>query len=396
MRLMRQLRSAIVMLMLGLTFQATAETSHWARLKQQAQGQTVYFNAWGGDAAVNAYLRWVATEMQRQYAITLKLVPLSDTADAVRRIQAEAAAGRGEKGSVDLLWLNGENFKALKISGLLYTGWAEQLPNWQFVDTTLPVREDFSIPTEGAESPWGRAQLMLIADRQRVPTPPSDPASLLSLAQAHPGQLTYPRPPDFIGTAFLKQLLLSLTSTPKAFNTPPQPEQFATLTAPLWQYLDQLHPLLWRQGKDFPASAARIDRLLGDGVVRLSLTFNPAHVANLIADGQLPDSAYAFGFQRGMLGNVHFVAIPFNANAKAGAQVVANFLLSPQAQLRKADPTVWGDPTVLDPHKLPPHWQAELERNLPGTQAPVSVLAEPDSAWIAALEAEWLKRYGVR
>lgn len=154
MKLMRQLQSAIVMLMLGLTFQATAETSHWERVKQQAQGQTVYFNAWGGDAAANAYLRWVATEMQRQYAITVKLVPLSDTADAVRRIQAEAAAGRREKGSVDLLWLNGENFKALKISGLLHTGWAEQLPNWQFVDTTLPVREDFSIPTEGAESPW--------------------------------------------------------------------------------------------------------------------------------------------------------------------------------------------------------------------------------------------------
>ncbi|WP_411569383.1 ABC transporter substrate-binding protein [Serratia sp. UGAL515B_01] len=396
MRFFRRLQSAIVMLMLCLTYQAMADISHWERLKQQAQGQTVYFNAWGGDAAANAYLRWVATEMQRQYAITVKLVSLSDTADAVRRIQAEAAAGRREKGSVDLLWLNGENFKTLKMEGLLSTGWAEQLPNWQYVDTTQPVREDFSIPTEGAESPWGRAQLMLIADRERVPNPPSDPASLLAFIQRHPGQLTYPRPPDFIGTAFLKQLLLSLTSTPEAFSIPPQPEQFATLTAPLWQYLDQLHPLLWRQGRDFPASAARIDRLLGDGVVMFSLTFNPAHVANLIAGGQLPASAYAFGFQQGMLGNVHFVAIPFNSDAKAGAQVVANFLLSPQAQLRKADPKVWGDPTILDRHKLPQYWQAELERNIPGTQAPLPVLAEPNSAWIPALEAEWLKRYGVR
>ena len=49
----------------------------------------------------------------------------------------------------------------------------------------------------------------------------------------------------------------------------------------------------------------------------------------------------------GTIGNTHFVAIPYNSSAKEGAQVVANFLLSPEAQARKLDPTVWGDPTVL-------------------------------------------------
>ena len=34
--------------------------------------------------------------------------------------------------------------------------------------------------------------------------------------------------------------------------------------------------------------------------------------------------------------------------------VVANFLLSPEAQLRKQDPAVWGDPTVLAMDKLDP------------------------------------------
>ncbi|MCG2986087.1 ABC transporter substrate-binding protein, partial [Escherichia coli] len=78
------------------------------------------------------------------------------------------------------------------------------------------------------------------------------------------------------------------------------------------------------------------DALLKAGTLRLSLTFNPAHAQQKIASGDLPASSYSFGFREGMIGNVHFVTIPASANASAAAKVVANFLLSPDAQLRKA------------------------------------------------------------
>ena len=113
----------------------------WQAIQQQAKGQTVWFNAWGGDPAVNRYLEWVSGEMQTHYAITLKIVPLADAADAVKRIQTEAAAGRKTNGSVDLLWVNGENFRTLKEANLLETGWAQTLPNWRYVDTRKPVTE---------------------------------------------------------------------------------------------------------------------------------------------------------------------------------------------------------------------------------------------------------------
>ncbi|MCP6588279.1 ABC transporter substrate-binding protein, partial [Klebsiella pneumoniae] len=90
-------------------------------------------------------------------------------------------------------------------ANLLQTGWAETLPNWRYVDTRQPVREDFSLPTEGAESPWGSAQLTFIARRTQTPTPPDSPEALLTFAAAHRGEVTYPRPPDFTGTAFLEQ-----------------------------------------------------------------------------------------------------------------------------------------------------------------------------------------------
>ena len=364
----------------------------WQQIARQAHGQTVWFNAWGGDPAVNRYLDWVSAEVKRDYAIDLRIVHIADAADTVKRLQTEARAGRKQNGSVDLLWVNGENFRTLKTANLLQTGWAETLPNWRYVDTRQPVREDFSLPTEGAESPWGSAQLTFIARRTQTPTPPDSPEALLTFAAAHRGEVTYPRPPDFTGTAFLEQLLMTLTERPEALRRPPEPQTFAAVTAPLWRYLDRLHPLLWREGRDFPASPARMDAMLATGTLRLSLTFNPLHARQKAVSGELPKDSYGFGFERGMLGNVHFVTIPANARAPAGARVVANFLLSPAAQLRKADPAVWGDPSVLNPQSLPDDQRQALQALAP--QNPPPVLAEPHAAWVDALEQEWLRRYG--
>lgn len=365
----------------------------WQSIQQQASGQTVWFNAWGGDEAVNRYLDWVSGEVKTHYAINLKIVHLADAADAVKRLQTEQAAGRSRNGSVDLLWVNGENFRTLKEANLLLTGWAQTLPNWRYVDTRKPVTEDFALPTEGAESPWGGAQLTFIARKSSMPTPPADPRALLVYAQQHPGKVSYPRPPDFTGTAFLEQLLLALTAHPEALKKAPD-NTFAQVTAPLWRYLDTLHPLLWREGNDFPPSPARMDTLLASGSLNLSLTFNPAHAQQKVASGELPADSYSFGFSRGMIGNVHFVAIPANASASAGAKVVANFLLSPQAQIRKADPAVWGDPSVLDGGKLPTTAAKQLRAFTPSDTP--DVLPEPHAAWVNALEQEWLRRYGTR
>ena len=364
----------------------------WQQIARQARGQTVWFNAWGGDPAVNRYLDWVSAEVKRDYAIDLRIVHIADAADTVKRLQTEARAGRKHHGSVDLLWVNGENFRTLKTANLLQTGWAETLPNWRYVDTRQPVREDFSLLTEGAESPWGSAQLTFIARRTQTPTPPDSPEALLTFAAAHRGEVTYPRPPDFTGTAFLEQLLMTLTERPEALRRPPEPQTFAAVTAPLWRYLDRLHPLLWREGRDFPASPARMDAMLATGTLRLSLTFNPLHARQKAVSGELPKDSYGFGFERGMLGNVHFVTIPANARAPAGARVVANFLLSPAAQLRKSDPAVWGDPSVLNPQSLPDDQRQALQARAP--QNPPPVLAEPHAAWVDALEQEWLRRYG--
>ncbi|EPL9845251.1 ABC transporter substrate-binding protein [Klebsiella aerogenes] len=390
---MRSLRYCLIWLAALLLAPTLANADeNWQSISQQARGQTVWFNAWGGDPAVNRYLDWVSAEVKRDYAVDLRIVHIADAADAVKRIQTEARAGRSRGGSIDLLWVNGENFRTLKQANLLRSDWAEKLPNWRYVDTRKPVREDFSIATDGAESPWGSAQLTFIARRSQLAQPPDSAQALLAFATAHPGSVTYPRPPDFTGTAFLEQLLVALTDRPEALRQPPQETSFAAVTAPLWAYLDRLHPLLWRQGRDFPLSPARMDAMLAQGTLQLSLTFNSLHAQQKAASGELPQDSYSFGFKQGMLGNVHFVAIPANARATAGAQVVANFLLSPQAQLRKADPQIWGDPSVLEPEKLNDAQRAAFYAVQPKATPPM--LAEPHAAWVDALEQEWLRRYG--
>ena len=131
-------------------------------------------------------------------------------------------------------------------------------------------------------------------------------------------------------------------------------EEFTMAAEPLFAFLDMLHPHLWREGKQFPPSQAQVKQMVADGELLMGLTFNPNEPANLVAAGELPASTIAWQHRDGTIGNTHFVAIPVNARAKAAAQVTANFLLSPQAQARKADLTLWGDPTVLDMDKLTP------------------------------------------
>jgi putative thiamine transport system substrate-binding protein len=92
------------------------------------------------------------------------------------------------------------------------------------------------------------------------------------------------------------------------------------------------------------------------------------------------------------------VAIPFNAAAKEGAMVLANFLLSPEAQARKQDPRVWGGFTVLALAKLRPEDRRrfdDLELGI-ATLSPAELgtaLPEPHPGWMTRIAGEWLERY---
>ncbi|SMC34587.1 putative thiamine transport system substrate-binding protein [Fulvimarina manganoxydans] len=404
---MRRLTAILAGAVLAATpLAAGAETpnaSDWDAVVKAADGQTVYFNAWGGSQNINDYIEWVAGEVKERYGVTLDHVKLDDTANAVAQVVAEKAAGKDEDGGIDLIWINGENFVSMQEQSLLSDGFATKLPNWRYVDTDNPsVTTDFTQPTNGQESPWGGAKLVFFTDPAKfgsLDTMPDSADELLEWAKAHPGRFSYPAPPDFIGSSFLKQILIETTADPSVLQKPVDEANFAEVTAPLWAYLDQLDPVLWRSGRDYPQNYPAMKQLLADGELGIIFAFNPAEASSGIANGEMPDTVRSFTFSGGTLGNTHFVAIPYNSGSKEGAMVVANFLISPEAQLRKEDPAIWGDPTVLAMNKLPAEDRAAFEaidRGVatlaPGELGPV--LPEPHASWMTRIEEEWLKRYG--
>ncbi len=376
-----------------------AQTSTtWSAIESKARGQTVYFNAWAGSERINAYLQWAGAQVLQRYGVRLEHVKVTDTADVVKRVRGEKSAGKLQDGTVDLVWINGENFLAMKRETMLFGPFAQGLPNFQYVDVVgkPTTRIDFAEPVEGLESPWGMAQLTFYADSKRVPSPPKSMAALLEFAKANPGRVTYPRPPNFHGTTFVKQAMVELNPDRSALYQPYTPEALAKAAAPLWVYLDALHPHLWRNGKQFVQNNGAMRQMMSDGELMLGFTFNPNEAANEIAANRLVESVVSFQFDSGTIGNTHFLAIPFNAKAKEAAQVLANFMLSPEAQARKADITQWGDATVLALDKLPP---SERERfaakPAPGQVARFApTIPEPHGSWVDPLEKEWLKRYG--
>jgi putative thiamine transport system substrate-binding protein len=370
---------------LATAFATNTFAEDWQSIEKQADGQTVYFHGWGGSQEINRYILWAGKELKSRYNVTLNHVKVTDISETTTRLIAEKAAGKNTGGSVDMVWINGENFKSMKDNQLLYGPFVDALPNWQYVDKTLPVDVDFSEPTDGLEAPWGVGQLVFIHDTENLNNPPHSFAEMLSYANAFPNRLTYPRPPEFHGTSFIKALLIELTDNDPALQKPVNAETFEQVTQPLWQYLDKFHKVAWRGGKQFPAGTAETLQLLDDGQIDLAITFNPNAVFSAQSSGTLAETTKAYAMDAGALSNIHFLAIPWNANANAGAQVAINFLLSPEAQSRKGDINIWGDPSVLS--------SEYLTGTAKNTQQFKSI-NEPHPSWQNALEQAWLKRYG--
>lgn len=378
----------------------SAWAADWAAILAEARGQNVYFHAWGGDPKINDFIAWLGRTAADRHGVTITHVKLAATSDAVARVLAEQAAGQTMGGAVDLIWINGENFAAMKARGLLYGPFAEALPNWRLVDTLgkPATTTDFTLPTMGYESPWAMAQLVFEYDSARLPAPPRDIFALLDWAADHPGRFTYPQPPDYLGLTFLKQVLYGLLPNPAALQSPAE-KSYDSAAIALWHYLDLLHPNLWRQARAFPASEPAMGQLLADGEIDISFAFNPGRASAEIAAGNLAGTVRTYVLDGGTIGNASFVAIPFNAAHQAGAQVVANLILDPEVQARAQDPATLGFQTVLNLAALTPADQARFAAlDLgPATLSPAELgpsLLEPHASWMTRIGADWALRYG--
>jgi putative spermidine/putrescine transport system substrate-binding protein len=247
------------------------------------------------------------------------------------------------------------------------------------------------------ESPWGGAQVVMVYDTKRTPQPPATVGGLLAWIREHPGRFAYPAPPDFTGSVFVRHVFYHVSGDVAFWQGPLDKKQFEKVAGECFQLLRDLSPYLWRKGKTYPENPERLAHLFADGEVDFAISYLPAEASKKIHDGLYPDSVRTYVFKEGTISNTHFLAIPFNAGDKEGAMVVADFLLSPEAQLKKADPEIWGDFPAIDIKRLDPSWQAKF-RKLPRGIATLSdeelqshQLPEPPSEILIRLEKGWEK-----
>ncbi len=330
----------------------------WADVVLRARGTTVTWRMWRGDPSVNAYVdRWVAPRLKRDYGISLRAVE-GQGPEIVNQLVVERQARA--RGVADLVWINGETFNNLRGAKLLWGPWASRLPNAAALDSSSSIlMRDFEQPLDGWESPWGRVQFALIYDTLRTRDPPRTFAELKAWIKKHPGRFTHDQ--QFTGVAFLTALMYSLSGGAEKFEGGFRPALYEPASARVFGWLENVRPDLWRGGRDYPLGVAEMHRLFANNEIDFTMSYNQNEVVTKISQGVLPPTAHALVIADGTLANAHYVGIPFNSPNPAGAMVVANFLLSPEAQYEKLRPEVWGDGTVLSGAKLTSEWRIRFE-----------------------------------
>ena len=376
----------------------------WEKTLKKASGQTIYFHAWGGAKNINSYIDWASKEVKKNYNIKVKHVKISDTSNVVSRILSEKNAGKNNKGAVDLVWINGENFSFMQKNKLLIeNSWIFKLPNTKNMNfaNNPGLLNDFGINTRGMEMPWGVAQLNFYYDTKYISSPPKSAKELKKYILKNKGRFTFPQPPDFVGTSFLKQILIELTQDKSVLQSKYIEQKHQILLNTLWSWLDEVTPFLWREGKGYPANYSALTQLVADREIDIGMAFNIAHASNAISEGKLPNTIRSYIHKGGTLANVHFLSIPYNSSVKEASKVFINFLISPEAQLKKQNKNIWGDPSVLSINKLNLDFKIKFNK-LPRGVATLSnnelqnKLAELHPSWVKIIENQWIKKYGVR
>lgn len=340
----------VALALAGCASSTTASTTTtakqtWAQTLAAARGQTVNWWMYGGDAATNAFADHYVTPAASELGVRVHRVPITETTEAFDRVVAEHKAGKTTGGSVDMIWINGANFVEGKNAGLWKTGWARALPNSRYVNWDAPIiSRDFQVPVDDQESPWEGAAFVYGYNTAQVSSPPTSFPALLAWAKAHPGRFAYPAPPDFTGAAFVRQVIQRLGGVGQGLA-----------------YLEDLKPYQFQHGATYPTSIDELDQLFANGQVSFDMSYNANFLDLGVKSNKFPRTVRPFLIGGGALENTSYVTIPANAAHTAGAEVVANLLLSPKLQADLVNPGILGMPSVLAPSLLPAASAAQLK-----------------------------------
>ena len=396
----------------------------WNDITMASYGQSVAVYMYGPSAASFWVKNWLSRQVREEYAITLNVTEISTTVSAVNIVTSECdsdcqASEEGVSGgSVDMIWINGDNFYNMKSGGYLYGPWAQRVPSAANFDWTADdIAYDFGEPTQGYEMPFNKAQLVLVYNKTKIGSD-SIPQSMPELVAAldgsntsHPlyGKFSYPAPPDFTGAAFLRMFLYAFGGGVSTFDGEYNAGTYSSHASTVMAQLLAMEPGIYQTGGGpyYCSSLADCNTLFLNGQIAMTMSYNPgvagANIAAGIWSGEHVDSYVP---NSGSIANNNFWTIPKNANNKLPAIVVANYVASMGAQFnRRGNSNRWiqaYDPTcdaVTD--ELAGGWGSAfeyLEDNVFYNTTPSKTyltapysLNEVSSQYKTALNADWTK-----
>ncbi|MEG2984828.1 MAG: ABC transporter substrate-binding protein [Peptostreptococcaceae bacterium] len=326
----------------------------YKNIESSAKGSTVNFYGWGGNEVFNKWFdTYVIPNMKEKYDITVKRVGM-DIDTIMNKLISEKQV-KNTKGNIDVIWINGENFKVAKDNNLLFGPFTDKIENYEkYVDTkSKDITTDFGTSVDNMESPWGKASFSVVKNSDKINSTIVDAKSLKKAIVNNPGKFTYPAPPDFTGSAFVRNIIYDIVGYEKIANLPENEEKVKEAIKPAIDYLNEIKPYLWNEGKTYPATIAQLDNMYSDNEVYFSMSYAPNEVKGKIESGEFSKNTQFINFDKGNISNTHFLAIPENSKNKEGSMVLINYLTSIDAQASKSNPKNWGDMTILDLNKIP-------------------------------------------
>ena len=324
---------------------------NYDEIVEKAKGTSVNLYGWGGDDKRNQWLDdYIIPKMKEDYDIDVNRVGM-DIDEILNLMVAEKDS---EDGDVDVVWINGENFENAKKNGLLFGPITQVLPNFNdYVDgEDEGIKYDFGEPVENMEAPYGGAQFVFMYDSSKIDNPPKNAEELLELAKANPGMISYASLPDFTGSAFVRNIISDIQGYEDFMDKDLTKEELRKMLKPTIDYLNELKPYLWNEGESYPSDNPTLVNMFADGELIMAMSYNPNAASTGVVDGQFNENVRTAVFDKGTIANTHFLAISKGSSNKDAATVLINLILSPEAQISKADPEVLGDLPIIDYDKL--------------------------------------------
>ncbi|MBE7637266.1 ABC transporter substrate-binding protein [Sneathiella sp. P13V-1] len=378
----------------------------WADVEARAkeEGEVNWFH-WGGSEKLNAWIERAVVPVMREKGITLKTTRIGGTREAVDLVLADKQAGKGiGEGSVDMIWLNGDNFYTLAQQDALFGSFANKVPhavNFAF-DPADPRSQlnlaDFGTPTEAREMPWSGEQYVCYIDTSRLSQAdaPKDFKELESWLVKNPGRFTYVKPPHYIGNTFVQTVMYAHGGGFKPFQKSISeftPESFAALVKPGFEYLKRIEPNLLPV---YPQNQAANQAMYNNGEVDMACEFGLYFVANQRESGAFSDTTETVLFPKsGMIKNKNFLAIPSNSPHPAAALVLANVMSTVDLQISKLKDI--GYPLGVDIFKLSAEDQkravdaAPKQYGVTDAELAGAAVADTNASLVKVIEAIWIE-----